>query len=72
MGSNPTITFYDVAFAPPYTKNTSAPNPWKSRYALNFKDVPYSTQWVQMPDISKTRQGLGIPACRKLQDGTDY
>jgi len=72
MGSNPSITFFDVAFAPPYSENAAAPNPWKSRYALNFKDVPYITQWVQMPDVAKTRQGLGIPPCRKFKDGTDY
>lgn len=70
--SRPGIVLYDVAFAPPYEENTSAPNPWKTRYALNFKGVPYSTQWVQMPDITKVRRSLGIPACRKFADGTDF
>jgi glutathione S-transferase len=70
--SRPGIVLYDVAFARPYEENTSAPNPWKARYALNFKGVPYSTQWVQMPDITKVRRSLGIPACRKFADGTDF
>ena len=47
------LVLYDVAFAAPYDKNNCAPNPWKARYALNFKGAAYSTQWVQMPDIAK-------------------
>lgn len=70
--SRPGIVLYDIAFAPPYEKNSSAPNPWKARYALNFKGVPYSTQWVQMPDITKVRCSLGVPAGRKFADGTDF
>ncbi|KAK4161194.1 hypothetical protein QBC43DRAFT_324261 [Cladorrhinum sp. PSN259] len=66
------LTYYDIAFQQPREQNTAAPNPWKGRYALNFKAAPYTTQWVQMPDITKTRQGLGIPACRKFADGTDF
>ncbi|KAL2756277.1 hypothetical protein ACRALDRAFT_1056933 [Sodiomyces alcalophilus JCM 7366] len=70
--SAPCITLYDIAFASPCDKNTCAPNPWKARYALNFKGVTYSTEWVQMADIAKVRRGLGVPACRKFADGTDY
>ncbi|KAK3316929.1 hypothetical protein B0H66DRAFT_307843 [Apodospora peruviana] len=70
--TKPNIILFDIAFAPPFSKNTCAPNPWKARYALNFKDVTYSTQWVQMPDITKTRKGLGVPPCRTLADGTEY
>lgn len=70
--SSPRLAFYDVAFAPPYEENTCAPNPWKARYALNFKGVEYSTQWVQMTEITNVRRGLGVPACRKFADGTDF
>lgn len=66
------IVFYDIAFATPREINTCAPNPWKARYALNFKTVAYSTQWVQMSDISKVRQSLGVPAGRRFADGTDF
>ena len=47
------------------------PNPWKARLALNFKAAPYSTQWVPLPDVSKVRSGLGVPAGRKFADGTE-
>ncbi|CAJ2510512.1 Uu.00g133210.m01.CDS01 [Anthostomella pinea] len=26
-------------------------NPWKTRLALNYKGVPYETEWVEYPDI---------------------
>jgi len=66
------FVLYDVAFASPCEENTCAPNPWKARYALNFKDVAYKTEWVQMPDITKIRKALGVPPCRKFADGTDF
>ncbi|KAH6892516.1 hypothetical protein B0T10DRAFT_483873 [Thelonectria olida] len=68
----PGIVLYDIAFAPPREKNSAAPNPWKARYALNFKGVAYSTRWVQIPEIPKVRRSLGVPACRKFADGTDF
>ncbi|KAK0737335.1 hypothetical protein B0T21DRAFT_162457 [Apiosordaria backusii] len=69
---SPRLVFYDIAFARPREENTAAPNPWKARYALNFKGVPYSTEWVQMPDITKVRTSLGASPCRKFADGTDF
>jgi len=29
-------------------------NPWKTRLALNYKNIPYETQWVEYPDIKPT------------------
>ncbi|KAF9886502.1 hypothetical protein FE257_011409 [Aspergillus nanangensis] len=69
--SNP-LVYYDVAMRPPATENACAVNPWKGRLALNFKNVPYTTTWVPLPDITKVRQGLGIPAGRKFADGSDF
>jgi glutathione S-transferase len=66
------LLLYDIAFAPPYTENACAPNPWKARYALNFKGAPYTTHWVQMHEIGKVRRGLGVPAGRKFADGTEF
>ncbi|ORX95286.1 hypothetical protein K493DRAFT_315052 [Basidiobolus meristosporus CBS 931.73] len=66
------LVFYDIAMRPPVTKTCCSPNPWKSRYALNFKKVPYSTTWVQLPDITKVRREFGLPASRKLADGSDF
>lgn len=64
------ITFYDIASAPPL--RTFAANPWKIRLALNYKRVPYKTQWVQMPDIAAVREKLGVPANRTNADGSPY
>lgn len=36
-------------------------NPWKARAALNFKGIPYKTQWVEYPDIAPTFKSYGIP-----------
>ncbi|KAJ6115391.1 hypothetical protein N7486_001169 [Penicillium sp. IBT 16267x] len=69
---SPAMVFYDIAFRPPVESTAAAPNPWKARYALNLKGVPYKTQWVQMPDIANLRQKIGAPASRKFADGTDY
>lgn len=66
------IVFYDIAHKPPVEKTSFAPNPWKSRFALNFKAMPYSTRWVGMPDVSKVRQELGVPANRQFADGADF
>lgn len=66
------IVFYDIAMRPPVTATCCSPNPWKSRYALNFKGVPYSTLWVDLQDIPKVRRAVGMPASRKFADGTDY
>lgn len=68
----PSLTFYDIAFRPPVESTTCAPNPWKSRYALNFKNTPYKTTWVALPDISPLRRSLNVPASRKFADGTEY
>ncbi|KAL4894201.1 hypothetical protein BDV59DRAFT_176037 [Aspergillus ambiguus] len=69
--SNPMI-FYDIAMRSPVAENCCSPNPWKARYALNLKGVPYSTSWVELPDITNVRRGLGVPAARKFADGSDY
>ncbi|KAF9970616.1 hypothetical protein BGZ73_006646 [Actinomortierella ambigua] len=66
------LSFYDIAMRQPIASFTCSPNPWKSRFALNFKNVPYSTTWVQLPDIVKVRSGLGMDPCRKFGDGTDF
>jgi hypothetical protein len=26
-------------------------NPWKTRSVLNFKNIPYTTEWVEYPDV---------------------
>ncbi|ATY64173.1 Glutathione S-transferase [Cordyceps militaris] len=66
------ITLYDIAQKPPVEASCCAPNPWKARFALNFKQLPYATRWVGMLDIARVRQSLGAPACRRFADGADF
>lgn len=64
------IVFYDIASSQPH--HTFAPNPWKTRYALNHKGFPYKTKPIDLPDIASERQKLGVPANRTLPDGSPY
>ncbi|KAF9973646.1 hypothetical protein BGZ73_003115 [Actinomortierella ambigua] len=66
------LQFYDIAMRPPTTETCCSPNPWKTRLALNFKKVPYTTTWVALPDVAKVRRGLDMDACRKFADGSDF
>ncbi|KAJ7136021.1 hypothetical protein C8R44DRAFT_828751 [Mycena epipterygia] len=68
MDASKPIVFYDIASAPPVT--TFAINPWKARYALNFKRVHYRTEWVDLPDIPSVRKKLGVAPVEKLKDGS--
>lgn len=70
MSTSNHIVFYDIASGPPV--RTFAPNPWKTRYALNFKKVAYRTEAVDMPNIASVREKLGVPANRTLPDGSAY
>lgn len=64
------LVLYDIASGPP--RRTFAPNPWKSRLALNFKSASYTTHWVEIPDVTSTRKSLGVAAVRKFPDGSDF
>ncbi|KAI4792110.1 hypothetical protein E4T45_12800, partial [Aureobasidium sp. EXF-8846] len=66
------IGFYDIAFKAPREETNTAVNPWKTRLALNFKALPYTTFWVPVPDVEKVRRSLQVPASRKFGDGSDY
>ena len=70
MASSKDIIFYDIASGQPL--RTFTPNPWKTRYALNFKSLQYQSKWIDMPDIPSVCQELGVSANRTLPDGTPY
>ncbi|KAK1834282.1 hypothetical protein QBC39DRAFT_343773 [Podospora conica] len=74
MAALPTtpLVLYDIAMRPPFESNCCSNNCWKVRLALNFKALPYTTTWVPLPEIASTRRRLGVPACRKFADGSDY
>ncbi|KAK0430511.1 hypothetical protein EV421DRAFT_1721502, partial [Armillaria borealis] len=48
--------------------NAWSPNTWKVRYALNFKGIPYCTEWVEYPDIEGLYKAFGIPASATKKD----
>ncbi|KAH9475228.1 Glutathione S-transferase-like protein ustS [Psilocybe cubensis] len=46
-----TITFYDIPSTTP--ECAWSPNTWKIRYALNYRNIPYKTEWIEYPDIKE-------------------
>ncbi|OMP84908.1 hypothetical protein BK809_0000660 [Diplodia seriata] len=36
-------------------------NPWKTRMALNYKNIEYETQWLEYPDVAPTLKATGLP-----------
>ncbi|KAF1989296.1 glutathione S-transferas-like protein [Aulographum hederae CBS 113979] len=64
------IRFFDIASGPPV--QTYAPNPWKTRYALNAKRIPYKTSRTPLPSIKSVRQSHNIAPVRKLPDSSDF
>ncbi|KIM41198.1 hypothetical protein M413DRAFT_445896 [Hebeloma cylindrosporum] len=57
------ITFYDIPSSLPGC--AWSPNTFKTRYTLNFKGIPYKTEWVEYPDIEPLCKKLGIPPSSK-------
>ncbi|KAF9074565.1 hypothetical protein BDP27DRAFT_1287345 [Rhodocollybia butyracea] len=56
MTDDKTIILYDIPFAEPGV--CWSPNTWKTRYCLNYKGLPYRTEWIHYPDIK--------PLCLKI------
>lgn len=44
----------------------------RPRFALNFKGIPYKTEWVEYPDIEPLCIKLGAPATSKKADGRPH
>lgn len=70
MTDSDPLIFYDISST--VEPRSYAPNPSKSRLALSFKRIPFKTTWVDILDISDVRRGLGCPARRKFDDGSDF
>ncbi|KAK8044574.1 hypothetical protein PG993_004598 [Apiospora rasikravindrae] len=68
--SSDPIVFYDIASGPPV--RPFAPNPWKTRYALNFKRAHFVTQWVDLADVTATRKSLGAEPVRFHPNGEPF
>ncbi|KAH6888786.1 hypothetical protein BKA70DRAFT_1460725 [Coprinopsis sp. MPI-PUGE-AT-0042] len=52
------ITFYDI----PSTLPSSAwsPSTWTTRLSLNYKALPYKTEWIEFPDIAEFCRKKGV------------
>lgn len=64
------LIFYDIASGPPV--RPFAPNPWKVRYALNFKRARFATQWVDLADVATVRKGLCATPSRYHASGEPF
>jgi hypothetical protein len=47
-------------------------NPWKARAALNYKNLPYKTEWIEYPDLASTLSSRGVPKNDGSASYTDY
>ncbi|PIL22626.1 hypothetical protein GSI_15317 [Ganoderma sinense ZZ0214-1] len=62
------ILFYDI---PSHVRGCVwSPNTWKTRYSLNYKGLPYTTVWVEYPDIAPLSKKIGAAPTDKAPDGT--
>jgi len=64
------IVFYDIPSLLP-GKAWSAFT-WSVRFTLNYKSIPYRTEWVEYPDIEPLSKRLGINPTGKKPDGSPY
>ncbi|KAF9479950.1 hypothetical protein BDN70DRAFT_806127 [Pholiota conissans] len=63
-----TIIFYDIPSSAP--GSSWSPNTRKARYVLNYKGIPYKTEWVEFSDIESHCKKLGIlPTSTKRAGG---
>ncbi|KAG7443970.1 uncharacterized protein BT62DRAFT_981875 [Guyanagaster necrorhizus] len=61
------ITLYDIPSTAP--GNAWSPNVWKARYVLNYKGLPYQTEWVEYPDIELLYAKTGTKSHLTKRDG---
>jgi hypothetical protein len=57
MGSQagPEVILYDI---PGVKGECWSANVWRIRIMLNYKQIPYKTQWLEIPDIESTLKPL--------------
>ncbi|KAH8107295.1 hypothetical protein DFH11DRAFT_933278 [Phellopilus nigrolimitatus] len=49
-----------------------SPNTLKTRISLNYKTIPFTTEWVEYPDIETVIKRLGGAPTSKKPDGRDH
>ncbi|KAF5331385.1 hypothetical protein D9611_011809 [Ephemerocybe angulata] len=47
-------------------------NVWKTRFTLNYKRIPYKTEWIEYPDIEAVLKKHNIGPTGTKGDGTPY
>ncbi|TBU48540.1 hypothetical protein BD309DRAFT_853559 [Dichomitus squalens] len=63
------IVFYDIP-ADAFQDRMWSPNTWKTRYVLNIKGLPYTTVWVEFPDIAAVSKKIGALPTQEGPDGS--
>jgi len=63
-----TIILYDIPSNVP--GKAWSPNTWKTRFALNYKGLPYKTEWVEYPDIAQVCKDIGADPTDVNDDGS--
>ncbi|KAK0452708.1 uncharacterized protein EV420DRAFT_1558106 [Desarmillaria tabescens] len=61
------LTLYDIPSTLP--GNAWSPSIWRARYVLNYKGIPYRTEWVEFPHIEALYKKLGAHASATKADG---
>ncbi|KAF5348513.1 hypothetical protein D9756_009566 [Leucocoprinus leucothites] len=64
------ITLYDLGAKDPI--KCWSPNPWKARYVLNMKKLPYRTIYVGFEEVDRVIREAGIPPSRYEPDGKPF
>ncbi|KAF8996517.1 hypothetical protein BDQ17DRAFT_1186057, partial [Cyathus striatus] len=64
------ITLYDIHSTLPEKAWSSLS--WNVRYILNYKKLPYKSEYVEYPDIEETCKKLGIPPTSAKPDGSPF
>nr|POE56334.1 glutathione s-transferase-like protein usts [Quercus suber] len=59
MASKTEIVLFDLASRAPQT--CWSLNPWKTRLALNYKAIPYTTEWLEYPQLGPVLQSHNVP-----------
>ncbi|KAF3937028.1 hypothetical protein ABW19_dt0210018 [Dactylella cylindrospora] len=59
--SSTTYTLFDIPTKSDPPRSWS-PNCWRARAVLNYKGVPYETEWIEYPDIRVRLAEMGLPS----------
>ncbi|KIY67981.1 hypothetical protein CYLTODRAFT_431077 [Cylindrobasidium torrendii FP15055 ss-10] len=67
--SSPSIILYDI---PDKSNSFWSPNTVKARYVLNFKGLPFKTEWLEYPSIADFYKKNNIAHTETTPDGAPH